>query len=549
VAVPLHASTTINCSGGTSVTGSADGTDPCFCLTAPTLDANNVVLTDGTFGDEMVITTSGPSNPNLVWEVSASTATTPVVTANFINNNDGTYHIAITYPAGAGGSAGTWSITATETSGSGLPNITVSGGSLCAYTIGTLADITTPVCSTTPITLTATPIGGTFGGAGAGGTYTPVPTGSAQGPLAYNYTYDAHPAVGSNPACPLTLNADISVPACVAGCDAVAAAPTGTITPTTFCLTGGPLTGSDAEDATPLTDFNLYDRLYLLVDNATGIIVSNATITADLIAPDNTTTTPIVYSVYSLVYDIAQGVVITNGTSTITVGSNVIKDGDGDALQASPTTTACMDLSPAASTTVTVNPKPELGDDLDDATCSGASAAIDLYANVSGLPANPWTGLTVTWTAVLTSGSASGFNSQPTPVTVDNTADTFEITDVLINPSTTTPAVVTYTITPTPNANGCSGDPYVVALIVYPTLDITFAPVCSVDGTTYDLNFTILGGSGADYAATYANAGTGITHYRIWRCNRHHNRYSNCYHICNPRSSRWKHRRSIIKQL
>lgn len=205
---------TINCVTATTASVNADLTDPCYCITAPTLDADNNVTANGTFGDEMIITTS-PVNTNLVWQVSTSTATSPAVGATFTNNNDGTYTINIVYPAGAGGSAGSWSITATETSGSGLAAQTMSGGSACAYTIGTLSDVIAPACSAAAITLSATPTGGTWGGAATvAGTYTPVPATTAQGPFPYSYTYDAFPVVGAHAACPLTLNADISVPAC-----------------------------------------------------------------------------------------------------------------------------------------------------------------------------------------------------------------------------------------------------------------------------------------------------------------------------------------------
>lgn len=207
-------SATINCGTATTVSVNADLTDPCYCIAPPTLDADNNVTANGTFGDEMIITTS-PARSDLVWEVSASTATSPAVDATFTNNNDGTYTINIVYPAGAGGSAGSWSITAIETSGSGLAAQMMSGGSACAYTIGTLNDVTAPVCSAAAISLSATPSGGTWGGAAtATGTYTPNPTTTAQGPFPYSYTYDAFPAVGAHAACPLTLNAAISVPAC-----------------------------------------------------------------------------------------------------------------------------------------------------------------------------------------------------------------------------------------------------------------------------------------------------------------------------------------------
>lgn len=207
-------SATINCGTATTVSLNADLTDPCYCISPPTLDADNSVTANGTFGDEMIITTS-PARMDLVWQVSASTATSPAVGATFTNNNDGTYTINIVYPAGAGGGAGSWSITATETTGSGLADQSMSGGSACSYTIGTLNDVLAPACSAAAITLSATPSGGTWGGAATGaGTYTPSPTTVAQGPFPYSYTYDAFPVVGAHAACPLTLNAAISVPAC-----------------------------------------------------------------------------------------------------------------------------------------------------------------------------------------------------------------------------------------------------------------------------------------------------------------------------------------------
>jgi hypothetical protein len=208
----------VNCSGALIALGNADATDPCYCVTPPTLDANNVVLTTGTFGDEMIITTN-PANSTLVWEVLTTTASTPIVGTNFTNNNDGTYTLNITYPAGAGGSAGSWSITATEKTGTNLPNITVSGGSGCSYVIGSLADVVAPACSAAIVTLTGTPSGGAWGSvATLAGTYSPTPSNTAQCPFQYTYTYNAHPAVGIHPACPLTLKADITIPACAPSC-------------------------------------------------------------------------------------------------------------------------------------------------------------------------------------------------------------------------------------------------------------------------------------------------------------------------------------------
>jgi hypothetical protein len=91
------------------------------------------------------------------------------------------------------------------------------------------------------------------------------------------------------------------------------------------------------------------------------------------------------------------------------------------------------------------------------AICSGATTNIALTANTP----NP----AFTWTAVLTSGTATGFADGTGPL----------IAQTLIN-TTTTPATVTYTITAT--ENGCPSTPVIVVVTVNPL------PIPTITGPT-----------------------------------------------------------------
>ena len=134
---------------------------------------------------------------------------------------------------------------------------------------------------------------------------------------------------------------------CGVACPADATAPTGTNM--TLCAAGGALTSTDAVTDAGQTDYTV---LYLLV-NSTNVIVDNAATPAALSAPANTQSTcPVtneIYTIYTLEYETAQGISITNNTTTLTT----IEDADGDIIQATPITTACIDLS-SAGLTITV---------------------------------------------------------------------------------------------------------------------------------------------------------------------------------------------------
>ncbi len=275
-------------------------------------------------------------------------------------------------------------------------------------------------------------------------------------------------------------------------CSAVAAAPTGSITPSTLCQQGGTLIGSTAADATTLASG--YARLYLLVDNATGIVVDNETTVAALTAPANATNADIIYSVYSLVYTLAEfGTAdITNGTSIIIVGdANVITDNDGDPLLATPTVASCMDLSPAAATTVTVGKSLDFIYD-NFYICGNTPANIDLSSDIAGLQ--------VTWTAS-SAGGVTGFTNQATPVTI-NAVGSFDITDVLSNTSAS-PATVVYIVTP--QLGSCFGNPISITQTVLPNLGIAITST-TCNGTDYNVAFAITGGSGG--FTVYNDAGT-----------------------------------------
>jgi hypothetical protein len=286
------------------------------------------------------------------------------ITSTTCNGTD--YNVAFAITGGSGGftvynDAGTVVYTPDNATGTvtgipyGMLNLTLEDMEGCT------SDVTNTTNSPQVVITSFT--AGCAGGAGTG-TLSTTATGAAT--LSYNIgagsqtsalfsgladnTYTVTVTGGNG--CSATSTATVS---CTPTCSAVAAAPTGSITPSTLCQQGGTLTGSTAADATTLASG--YARLYLLVNNANGVIVDNQTTIAALTAPANATNADITYSVYSLVYSLAEfGTAdITNGTSTIIVGdANVLTDNDGDPLLASPTVVSCMDLSPAASTTVTV---------------------------------------------------------------------------------------------------------------------------------------------------------------------------------------------------
>lgn len=206
---------TVNDCTTPTTTLSADLSDPCFCITSPVLSATNTVTAEGTFGDELLITTTPPTT-GLVWTVTptATPAGANTTVGAVTDNGDGTYRVAITYSDAATPLG--WSVSAAQTGGtqpSGtFPTQNTSGGTCTYYPIGTFANPASPVACAGVTISGATPIGGVYNPISIAA---PAP-GTAAATVALQYTYTAFPAVGTHAACPITLNATISMPACPA---------------------------------------------------------------------------------------------------------------------------------------------------------------------------------------------------------------------------------------------------------------------------------------------------------------------------------------------
>jgi hypothetical protein len=203
--------TTVNNCTVPTATVSADVADPCFCVTVPILNASNVVTTLGVLGDTMTITTS-PANSSVVWNVVAGANTTIIGVPTLDPVLPGVYHINVTYTDNGAG----WAVTATPAA----PNAALgvqngSGGTTCTYNIGSFPNLTATACTALNIT-GATP---------AGGTYSPTSiaapaAGSAASSVSLTYEYNSSLNAAGAPACPLTLNATATIPACPVGCAA-----------------------------------------------------------------------------------------------------------------------------------------------------------------------------------------------------------------------------------------------------------------------------------------------------------------------------------------
>ena len=145
----------------------------------------------------------------------------------------------------------------------------------------------------------------------------------------------------------------------------------------------------------------------------------------------------------------------------------------------------------AGSTNVTVDPAPiALATPALQTICSGTATAIGLSSAT--------TGTTFSWTATLTTGTASGFSS----------GSGTTISQTLTN-STLSPATVTYTITPL--ANGCTGTPLNVVITINPLPTVTAIPTTQAfctGGTTAINLIGSIGGTVFDWTASDPSGST-----------------------------------------
>ena len=143
---------------------------------------------------------------------------------------------------------------------------------------------------------------------------------------------------------------------------------------------------------------------------------------------------------------------------------------------------------------VTVNPTSDVVTTPSAETiCGGGTTNIALSSHVTNAT------VTYSWTATLSSGTASGFSSgtgSPIAQTLTN--------------STTSPAIVTYTITP--YIGLCAGTPSNVVVTVNPAAQVNLPgnqAVCNGTSTTA-INFTTNNTGGTTYTYTWTNSNTSI---------------------------------------
>lgn len=126
---------------------------------------------------------------------------------------------------------------------------------------------------------------------------------------------------------------------------------------------------------------------------------------------------------------------------------------------------------------VTIYPSPALSNSIKSKSiCTGSSTSILLTSNINGT--------TFSWTASGSSANITGFKS----------GNGMTITDVLVN-SGSAPEDVTYTIIPSPSANGCAGveDSYVVTVNPLPVVDFSFNIDNACSGTAISFTSAVTG--------------------------------------------------------
>lgn len=150
----------------------------------------------------------------------------------------------------------------------------------------------------------------------------------------------------------------------------------------------------------------------------------------------------------------------TSLTPTYTPSASEISAGKATLTLTATSTAPCVTTTDQVVFNIT--PQAKINSSSTVATCSGQALNYDITADHSGT--------NFTWTATVTTGTASGFSA---------TGSGNQITDIIITTGTTD-AVVTYTINPT--YNSCPGIPFTLQVTVHPLPSVTAnapSPVCS----------------------------------------------------------------------
>ena len=153
------------------------------------------------------------------------------------------------------------------------------------------------------------------------------------------------------------------------------------------------------------------------------------------------------------------------------------------------TTGSCAGIPYAI--TVTVNPASVVTNPATASTCSGTSPNINLTANFAS---------TFTWTIGTITGGITGASTGSGPI----------ISQVLTNPSNTTPGTVQYIVTPTAISGSCTSTPYTITVTVYPKPIVTSAPTAITCSGT-DPNIVLTASFASNFSWTIGTITGGIT--------------------------------------
>ncbi|WP_118974545.1 HYR domain-containing protein [Taibaiella koreensis] len=269
----------------------------------------------------------------------------------------------------------------------------------------------------------------------------------------------------------------------------------------TATLSGTPGAGDVGSYAIELVAADIYHHSSTLVEQPFTIVVSAATPVAvtnggNICAGNNAVfnlTGPAGYVVnYTLNGTAASAALSGSGTASLIIGGATANQVLNLVSVTNPANSCTRSLN--GSSSVTINPVPT-GSASAQAICSGAATNVALSASLPGT--------TFTWTAALQSGTATGFSDCSTGCgTV--------IAQTLTN-TTTVPAVVRYTVTPS-SSLGCPGTVFTVDVTVnpIPTGTAVAQTICSGAATNVALNSNVSGTTFAWTAALQSGMVTGF---------------------------------------
>ena len=269
----------------------------------------------------------------------------------------------------------------------------------------------------------------------------------------------------------------------------------------TATLSGTPTSNDVGTYNIELVAADIYHHSSTLVEQNFTITVAVPTAVAltnggNICAGNNavfTITGPAGYTVNYTLNGTLSSTTLTSGTATVTVNGATANQVLNLVSVVNPANNCTRLLT--GSSTVTINPVP-VGSASAQAVCSGSATNIALSSTLPNT--------TFTWTAVVQSGTATGFSNC-------TTACGTTIAQTLTNNSAL-PAVVRYTVTPTSDL-GCPGTPFTVDVTVNPVPfgSASAQTICSGVTSNVALNSTVTNTTFTWTAALQSGSVTGFS--------------------------------------